>query len=260
MSGFWLLLRKELLELTRTMRLYVMAIVFALFAIISPLTAKYLPDIVKALAGSQLSLVGLIPTPTTADAVDQFLKNLTQFGALTAILLAMGSVATEKERGTAAFILTKPVSRAAFLAAKLVAIAACLLVATAVAGALGYYYTAVLFEPLPLGGYAAMCTLLWLSLVVYAALTFLGSTLTRSSAAAAGIGIGFLLGSGIVSALPTVGRYMPESLAVPARALALGSGPSGSTQADLLGPVAVNVAIALAAALMAWLSFRRQEV
>ena len=255
MSGFSLLLRKELLEQTRTMRLYVVAIVFALFAILSPLTAKYLPDIVKALAGSQLSLVGLIPTPTTADAVDQFLKNLTQFGALTAILLAMGAVATEKDRGTAAFILTKPVSRAAFLAAKLVAIAANLLVATAVAGVLAYYYTTVLFEPLPIGGYAAMCALLWLSLVVYAALTFLGSTLTSSAAAGAGIGVVFLVATGIVSALPTAGRYMPETLAVPARALALGTAPP-----DLLGPVAVNVAIALAAALLAWLSFRRQEL
>ena len=255
MNGFGLLLRKELLEQTRTMRLYVVAIVFALFAIVSPLTAKYLPDIVRALAGSQPSLVGLIPTPTTADAVDQFLKNLTQFGALTAILLAMGTVATEKERGTAAFVLTKPVSRAAFLAAKLLAIAANLLVATAVAGILGYYYTAVLFESLPVDGYAAMCVLLWLSLVVYAALTFLGSTLTSSAAAGAGIGIVFLVVTGIISALPTVGQYMPESLALPARALALGL-PSG----DVAAPVAVNVAIVLATALLAWLSFRRQEL
>ncbi|MGO9179891.1 MAG: ABC transporter permease [Candidatus Limnocylindrales bacterium] len=255
MSGFGLLLRKELLEQTRTMRLYVVAIVFALFAIVSPLTAKYLPDIVKALAGNQVSLAGLISTPTVGDAVDQFLKNLTQFGVLIAILLAMGTVAGEKDRGTAAFILTKPVSRGAFLAAKLVAISVTLLVSTAVAGILGYYYTAVLFEPLPAAGYAAMCGLLWLSLVVFAALTFLGSTLTSSAAAGAGIGVGFLVATGIVSALPTVGRYMPEMLAGPARSLAL-----GQASADVVGPVAVNVAITLAAGGLAWLAFRRQEL
>ena len=54
------------------------------------------------------------------DAADQFLKNLGQAGILTAILLAMGSVANEKERGTAALILSKPASRGAFLGAKLV--------------------------------------------------------------------------------------------------------------------------------------------
>ena len=49
----------------------------------------------------------------------------------------MGAVATEKERGTAALILTKPVSRAAFLVAKLVAIGLTLAVAVAVATAGG---------------------------------------------------------------------------------------------------------------------------
>ena len=255
MTGFPLLLRKEMLEQVRTMRLWVVMIVFALFAIVSPLTAKYLPDIVKALAGDQLNLVAMLPTPSVSDAVDQFLKNLTQFGALAAILLAMGSVATEKDRGTAAFVLTKPVSRAAFLAAKLVAISANLLLATAAAGVLGWYYTAVLFEPLPVAGYAAMCLLLWLSLVVYAALTFLGSTLTSSAAAGAGIGVLFLVVTGIVAALPTVGTYMPEALAVPARQAAL-----GLATPNLVGAVAANVALALAAMLLSWVVFRRQEL
>lgn len=254
MTGLGLLLRKELLEQTRTMRIFVVAIVFALFGILSPLTAKYLPDILKAVGGDQIPL-GLIPTPKTADAVDQFLKNLGQFGAFTAILLAMGAVATEKERGTAALILTKPASRAAFLVAKLVAISVDLFVATAAAGVLGYYYTVVVFEALPVPGYAAMCGLLWISMVVYAALTFLGSTLVRSAAAGAGIGFLLLVVTGIVSALPTIGPYMPESLAIPARALAL-----GTTPADVAGPLLANAGIIAGSGLLAWVAFRRQEL
>jgi ABC-2 type transport system permease protein len=254
MSGLRLLLRKELLEQVRTMRLFIVMIVFALFGLISPLTAKYLPDIVKALAGNQLALP-IIPTPTVADAIDQFLKNLDQFGVLTAILLAMGAVATEKDRGTAAFVMTKPVSRAAFLVAKLVAIGANLLLAIAVAGALAYYYTLVLFEPLPVGGYAAMCLLLWLSIYVYAALTFLGSTLAGSAAGGAGLGIVFLVITLILSALPRVGDYMPQALLGPARALALGLPPS-----DLATPLIASVGIIVAATALSWLSFRRQEL
>jgi len=254
MSGLRLLLRKELLEQVRTMRLFVVMIVFALFGLISPLTAKYLPDIVKALAGNQLALP-VIPVPTVADAVDQFLKNLDQFGVLTAILLAMGAVATEKDRGTAAFVMTKPVSRAAFLVAKLVAIGANLLLAIAVAGALAYYYTLVLFRPLPIGGYAAMCLLLWLSIFVYAALTFLGSTLAGSAAGGAGLGIVFLVITLILSALPRVGDYMPQALLGPARSLALGLPPS-----DLAAPLLASVGIIVAATALSWLSFRRQEL
>jgi ABC-2 type transport system permease protein len=254
MSGLGPLLRKELLEQVRTMRLFVVAIVFALFGILSPLTAKYLPEIVKAVAGSQLpSLV--LPTPRTADAVDQLLKNVAQFGVLTAILLAMGAVAGEKERGTAAMLLTKPASRAAFLLAKLLAIGLNLLVATVVAAALGYYYTLVLFEPLPLGGYVAMTLLLWLELMAYATLTFLGSTLAPSPAAGAGLGVLFLVVTGIVSALPSIGAYTPPGLLGPARALALGQ-PGG----DLGAPLAATLVLVVAAVALSWLAFRRQEL
>ena len=255
MSGFRVLLGKELAEQVRTLRLVVLAIVFVSFGILSPLTAKYLPDLIKALGGDQLGIVINLPTPSVADAVDQLLKNVSQFGILAAILLAMGSVATEKDRGTAAFVLTKPASRAAFLAAKIAAIALDLLVAVAGAGVAGYGYTAYLFTAPPAGGFAAMCLLLWLSLVVYASLTFLGSTLTRSAAAGAGIGFACLVASGIVGALPTIGRFTPGGLMGPARALALGTDPG-----DLLGPLLVNVGLVVALGLVSWLAFRRQEL
>jgi ABC-2 type transport system permease protein len=188
--------------------------------------------------------------------VTQFLKNLGQAGILTAILLAMGSVAAEKERGTAALLLSKPASRGAFLAAKLVAIGATLAVSLTLASAAGYFYTVLLFEPPDALGWAAMTGLLLLALLAYAALTFLGSTLTRSSIAAAGIGIAGLIGVGVVSALPNVSPYTPAGISgEPAMALALGNDPG-----PLLGPLLANVGFVLAVAALAWLVFRRQEL
>jgi ABC-2 type transport system permease protein len=254
MSGFRVLLGKELGEQVRTLRLVVIAIVFASFGILSPLTARYLPDLINMLGADQLGIVITLPTPSLADAVDQMLKNVSQFGVLAAILLAMGSVATEKDRGTAAFVLTKPASRAAFLGAKIVAIALDLFLAVTAAGIAGFGYTAYLFSAPPLGGYAAMCLLLWLSLVVYASLTFLGSTLTRSAAAGAGIGFAFLVLTGILGAVPAIGRFMPGGLLGPARALGLGTAPG-----DLLGPIAVNLALVGVLAAASWAVFRHQE-
>ena len=109
-GAFGILLRKELLESIRTFRLPVVAGLFLFVGLSSPVLARYLPEIIELAGGEQLGVIE-IPTPTATDAVDQLVKNLAQFGALTAILLAMGLVASEKDRGTAAFILTKPVSR-----------------------------------------------------------------------------------------------------------------------------------------------------
>ena len=215
MTGFTTLLRKELLEQWRTTRLPVVATVFLLVGLTSPLLARFTPEIIRAVGGDQFQIV--LPTPTAADAYDQLAKNLGQFGALVAVLLAMGSVATEKERGTAALILTKPAGRGAFLAAKLVAIGVTLGVSTAIAAAGAWFYTFVLFEPLPIAGFAAAMTVQWLALVAYAAVTFVGSTLTRSALAAAGLGVGAFIVLGIIGIVPAIGRYLPTGLGSTAR-------------------------------------------
>jgi len=253
MTGLGSMLRKELLEQWRTRRLLVVAVVFTALGIGSPLLARYTPELVKALAGEQLQIV--VPPPTAADSVSQFLKNLGQAGVLTAILLAMGSVAVEKERGTAALLLTKPVSRAAFLLAKLLAISATLLVGLLLAAIAGYYYTSILFDPLPPFGWAAMAGLLLLSLIAYASLTFMGSAMTRSSLAAAAIGIGALILLAVISALPTIGPFTPGGLGAPGAALAVGEEPG-----PIVGPLFTNLAGVAVVFAIAWIAFRRQEL
>jgi ABC-2 type transport system permease protein len=253
MSGFAALLRKELLEQWRTMRLPLVATVFLLVGLSSPLLARFTPEILRAVGGDQFQIV--LPTPTAAAAYDQLAKNLGQFGALVAVLLAMGSVATEKERGTAALILTKPASRGAFLLAKIVAIGTTLGISTAIAAAGAWFYTLILFEPLPLGGFVAALVLQWLALVAYASITFLGSTLTRSALAAAGLGVAAFIVLGILGIVPAIGRYLPTGLGAPARALAL-----GQPGVDALGPTVASVALIAGLLLIAWLAFRRQEL
>ena len=221
MTGAAILLRKELLESWRTLRLPIVAGLFLLVGLTSPLLARFLPEIIKAAAGDQLPAIPF-PTPVAADAVDQPWKNLAQFGAFAAIVLAMGAVATERDRGTAAFVLSKTVSRGAFLGAKVVAIGAVLAICTVLAVAVAWIYTAILFEPPSVAGWIAMAVLAWLGLAAWAALTFLGSTVTGSTAAAAGIGFVALLLLSIVSAIPNVGRFLPGGLAAPAIALASG--------------------------------------
>ena len=81
--------------------------------------------------------------------------------------------------------------------------------------------------------------LLLLALVAYASLTFLGSTLTRSSLAAAATDLG----------------ATPGGLNSPGAAEALGK-DSGS----IIGPVFVNRAGVVAVFAVAWLVFRRQEL
>jgi ABC-2 type transport system permease protein len=252
MRGYAVVLIKELSEQWRTRRLPVVAVIFVLIGLGSPVLAKYTPDIVK-LAASSIEIH--VPAPTIRDAVDQLIKNLSQVGVLTAILLAMGSVAGEKESGTAAFVLVKPVSRLAFLAAKFSGLALTMATAVLLCGFAAFLYTQLLFSPLSIFGWGAACLVMLLGLLEIAAMTFIGSTLVRSPIPAAGIGVVCIVIAGVVSSLPNIGRFTPFGLNELARALALQQATT-----EWVWPVIVNAGLVVVVLAASWLVFRRQEI
>lgn len=250
---FLAVLRKELVEQWRTRRLVVVAAVLLFFGFLSPLSAKLLPDLLKGL-GDTGGVTIEIPPPTVQDALLQYVKNLSQFGVLLAVLLAMGAVAREKERGTAAMILSKPVSRADFLLGKFVALTLVFGLCQILAALACYYYTVVLFEGTGQARFVEMNLLLGLFIEFYLAVTLLGSTVARSQVAAGGLGLGAVFVVAILGALPRIGNYMPTALLEWARVLMAGAGEPawGAVVVSLGGTI-----VCLGTALMV---FERQEL
>lgn len=244
----------EIKQQWRTRRALVMVAVFVLFGLASPLIAKFTPEMLKSLPGAE-QFADLVPDPTAADAVSQYIKNLTQFGFVLVILLGMGAVAGEKDKGTAAIILSKPLPRWAFLLSKFVAQGVVYFVSLLL-GTLGaYYYTLVLFEPLAFGPFLLGGVLLWLWALVFTAVTLLGSTIGKSTGGAAGIA---LLGAVlllILGSIPPVGQFFPSALVSWASQLGLANGVPLNGAALSANGVLIVVFLVTAVAL-----FERQEI
>ncbi len=190
------LLGKELREQWRTYRLLAMALVFVAFAgLLSPIVAKVTPELLKNLpTGTGQTITIELPEPTAVDAIAQYLKNLTQTGIIVLILVAMGTVAQERERGTVVTVLSKPVSRLSFLRAKFIALTLTLAASLVLATLACWTYTVVLFGPFDAGVFFRASLLSALYLWVFLAVTFLCSTLTRSPIAAGELSIGIVGG------------------------------------------------------------------
>lgn len=257
MSGFRVLLVKELREAWRTRRLPVLALLFVAVGILSPLTARYLDEIIKLAVGNELPVP--VPPPSGASAIGQLQKNLGQLGALAAIALAMGSVSGELDRGTAALVLAQPIGRPAFLLAKLAGIGIVLGIAVGLALVAAWVYTAILFEPLPVGGWIALAVLSWLALFAWAAVTLLASTATGSTTAAAGIGFVALVTISLLAVIPALDHLLPTGLAAPAALLALGQAAEIDGP-QLLTAIAGSIAIVALSAAGAVLAFARREL
>jgi len=247
--------RKEVIQQWRTQRFLVVMAVFVVFGLTSPLVAKYTPEIIKSIAGSE-QFAALIPTPTAADAMGQYIKNLTQFGFLLAVLLGMNAVAGEKESGTAAMILSKPLPRWAFVLSKFFAQAVVYASAFLVAGLGAYYYTLILFGPFDLAKFSGINLLLFAWLLTFVAAALLGSVIGRTTAAAAGAGLAICVAFLLAGSIPQYGALFPSGLLGWAAVL------GGSTDKVGVNAGALAGALVLVALCLVWsvALFERQEI
>lgn len=252
--NFFIVLRKELTEQMRTKQLLIVAAVLAAFGLTSPLLAKFTPELLKSIPNIPAGLAEMIPSPSMVDAVGQYVKNLGEFGVLLALLMTMGAVAQEKERGTAAMMLTHPVSRLNFLLAKFTALGITFAVSLAVAALGCWYYTLLLFGALPLGPYLALNGLILVVFLVYIAVTLLCSTLARTQGAAAGLTFAALVLVAGIGSLPRIGDYFPGRLFSWGATLVMGG-------TDTAWPAfGISLGIVAAALIIACIIFCRQEV
>ncbi len=250
-------LRKELYQAWRTKRLLVVLAVFAIMGLFSPLAAKFTPELLRTIEGAE-QFADLIPEPTIADATTQYIKNVTQFGFILAVLLGMGAIVGEKEKGTAAMILSKPMSRWAFVVSKFLAQALTYAVGFGIAALGTAYYTLILFGPIDPGAFILTNFLLLLWLLTFAAVALLGSALASSTGAAAGIGLGGAVLLLLAGSIPNAGALAPGALVAWASQLGLSEG--GATMGINGGAVVMGAVIILLCLMAAVASFESQEI
>jgi len=253
MRIFGVQLRKEITELWRTRKLIIVLVVLIAFGLMSPILAKITPDLIESMGEGQMEgIIITIPEPTKKDAIDQLVKNVSQFGLLLAVLMSFGTVVGERERGQAALVFAHPLPREVFVAAKFAA-QAIMFAAGLALGALGaYLYTAILFDAPPVGRYLALTGLIYVWLLSLIALSLLASTLGRSMGSAGGLAFVFIV------ALLLAGSFTnlaPGALLEWGRSIAIKAGSSARW-----GALAVTVAVTALAVSASCIILRRQEI
>lgn len=253
MSGLAVFAHKEAREILRTWRVWVLPGILLFFALTGPVVAKFTPQFVGAVAGDQFK--GLVmPTPTYQDAYAQWIKNLSGI-ALFALIIIYGSIiSSERRSGTAVLVLTKPVSRNAFIMAKAVVHSAFLAILVIAGSLITWGVTAAVFGQAP-GSALWSASLVWLVFgVLFIALMILLSVLIDSAAGAAGAGLGAYALASIATIWKPLGTYSPVALMTVPRSLLAGK------DAAVLWPVLTSLLLAVGLVTLAALAFRRTEL
>lgn len=254
MNGYLVFAHKEALEIVRTWRIWVLPSIVVFFALTGPPLARFTPELINALAGDQLGQFK-IPPPTYLDAYGQWIKNLSQVGLFALIIIYGGLISSEIRSGTAVFVLTKPVSRAAFVIIKAIVHTA-FLTTTLMAGTLiTWGMTLAVFRDAPASA-LWKSALIWLVLgVFFIALMTALSVAIPAPAGAAGAGLGAYALLSVGAVWKPLSMYSPAGITGQAASLAAGT--------EIPSPLWTVTTAVLFSVVLVWLAaalFRRKEL
>lgn len=188
------------------------------FAVLSPVTARFLPEILGSVTGGGLPIdLSALPEPSAADSWAQWSSNLTQIITILVSIVAASTVSADLARGTALPVLARPVSRSWYWGSAFLSVTAVVTVVTAVSTALMVGVTALLLDVhaadlrAPVLGTAAWL-LFALSLV---AVTLLASSSGAPTLGAAAAGVGWFALTALLGVWSASHDWSPTGLLTP---------------------------------------------
>lgn len=212
MRGYVAFLKKELLESSRTYKLLILLAVFIIFGFMSPLAAKYMPQLLQSFmpAGMQMELA----EPTAMDSWAQFFKNMSQIVIIVLLLIFSGMMSSEYTKGTLLGLLAKGLSRRAVILSKFTAAAllwtACYLLAFCITFGYTVYFWGMETN---LSGlmFAVFC--LWLFGILLLSVEIAGGVLFKSLYGSLLFTGGIFLLLLLAGMFPALQEYSPLTLA-----------------------------------------------
>jgi len=135
------------------------------------------------------------PGELLVEVVQTFLPMTVGAVAIGTVIAAQGAIVGEKQLGTAAWVMSKPASRAAFILAKILANALGVWVTAIIIPSIIFVITVRMLVPAPLAliPFLAGMAIAALAQLFYLTLTLMLGTFTNSRGPIAGIGIGFIM-------------------------------------------------------------------
>lgn len=179
MNNYLIFLKKELSESLKTYKFMMIIMIFLIVGILSPLSAKFLPEILSSVIPELSNII--LPQPTSLDSWQQFFKNITQLGLVALILIFHNTLHQEISKGTLINLLSKGLPRSTVIWAKYTLLIFMWTLSFLAAVALTLYYNYYLFPSQSLTHLPFALFNLWLFGCYWLSLILLGSLFSKKS-------------------------------------------------------------------------------
>lgn len=163
------LLKYEYIYLFKTKKFLIFAALFVLFSILSPLTARYLQEIIGFLV-DDLDLGNLLPDPTIYSAYVQYTSDLYEMVFTITMFVAVSVFIKDKTKGLRPLIYSKPINKTKYVLSKFIAFISIIFAGAFIGYIVFTYYIYFLFDEVLFAEGIFMMIVYYLDLVLASAL------------------------------------------------------------------------------------------
>lgn len=233
-------------------RFLILFAVFLTFGIMSAFLAKFMPEILSALAAD----MEMTSEPVALDAWKQFYKNISGVGFSAFIILFGSCLSNEYSKGTLVLMVTKGLSRKAVILAKYTVAAALMTISYWIGYAATYGYTALLWNDNHLSNVAFAAVSLWIVGFLYLSILMIGCVIFRQTFTS------ILFTGGIVAIISLLGMIEPIAKFNPfiltSKNIDLISGEA--VPAEFMIPAVISIALSILGVLIAIRLFNKKQL
>ena len=146
------LLKYDFLFLWKTKKYIIFPVIFGLFAMMSPLLAYYLPEIINMIPATEGISIQM-PPATVGNAYVQYFADMNETVLFIVIFVAISVFTKEKTSGLLIQLFSKPVSKKKYILSKYISFIALLFASLLVAILCFSFYTYIIFDEMAVGAF-----------------------------------------------------------------------------------------------------------
>ncbi len=250
------LLKYDFYYLQKTSKFIIFPVLLVMLAIMSPLTARYLNEILAyTLEGS--GIVIDLGTPTVIESYSQYIGNLYELYLYVVIFVAVGMFINDKTKGLLPLIISKPISRTKYIVSKYLSLNILLLGSLVIGYFVFDYYTFFLFDEIDMLGMFYATLLFFVYLLYVTSITLFSATHTKSYLLAIITTFGIILFLGALK-LWEVGilKFIPGYLMNNIIKILMNTAET----TDIIYNVLLTLAISIVFVILSIVRFRKQDI
>ena len=231
------LLKYDFYHLRKTSKFIIFPIVIIIFAILSPITARYMNELLElALADSGINIT--LTDPVVLDSYIQYIGNLYETVLFVILFVGVGFFIKDKTKGLLPLILSKPISKTEYLISKFVSLNILILISLLIGYLVFSYYTYFIFNEIDMFG-MLLTTLLFCVYIIYLlSIALFTTTYFRSYLAAVSVTFGIYIFTSMLTIFEvSIFNYLPGVIVNSSIDILVGT--------EIIGDVLLNVGVTL---------------